>query len=189
MKAILLAKTFAGVVFLGTPHKDSTSQSKAAIIASIAAAVGFGERHTLLPVVEKDSDFLAELLQDFTRIANIHLIPLFCFFQGFKSETLSHTRVSDDGSELLFAVDEQSGTINGFPKVGLSVDHLLMIRFSQPDDANYMAVRDQVIKIVEEAKGCVAKRMRMRGKFYHLKNYSVRPHVAHENIRFRRPVW
>lgn len=58
----MLAKTFAGVVFFGTPRKDSTSQLKTAIIASIADAVGFGERHTLLPVVGKDSDFLAELL-------------------------------------------------------------------------------------------------------------------------------
>jgi len=75
----------AGVVFLGTPHKGSATQSKAAIIASIASAFGQAESSSLLRAVEKDSEMLNDLLHDFTRVVNKAAIPLFCFFEQRKS--------------------------------------------------------------------------------------------------------
>ncbi len=75
-----------GVVFLGTPHRGSNSQSKAAILASIVFALGWGEDSALLKAVEKDSEMLNDLLYDFTRTINIASIPLFCFFEQHKSD-------------------------------------------------------------------------------------------------------
>lgn len=82
----LIVKSLGGVIFLGTPHKGSQSQSKASLIATIASALQYGEQSSLLRVVEKDSEMLADLLHDFTRIANIQSIPLFCFFEQHKSD-------------------------------------------------------------------------------------------------------
>jgi hypothetical protein len=112
--------------------------------------------------VERDSNVLSDLLQDFTRVANIHSIPLFCFFERLKSETMS-PEISRANDEHKIIVDQQSGSISGFPKVSLSAEHFLLNKFAESDDANYMLVRDQVTKFVEEARGCVANRM--RGKY------------------------
>lgn len=79
-------RSVAGVVFLGTPHRGSNSQSKASVIASVASAVSLGEHSSLLKAVEKDSEMLADLLHDFTRTVNTMSIPLFCFFEQHKSD-------------------------------------------------------------------------------------------------------
>ena len=79
-------KATAGVIFLGTPHRGSNSQSKAAVIATIVSALGCGENSNLLKAVEKDSEMLNDLLHDFTRTVNIAAIPLFCFFEQHKSD-------------------------------------------------------------------------------------------------------
>jgi len=73
------------VVFLGTPHKGSATQSKAAIIANIASVFGQAESTGLLKAVEKDSEMLNDLVNDFTRVVNKAAVPLFCFFEQRKS--------------------------------------------------------------------------------------------------------
>ena len=81
-----IVQSVAGIVFLGTPHRGSKSQSKASVIATIASAVSFGEQSSLLKFVEKDSEMLADLLHDFTRTVNTISIPLFCFFEQHKTD-------------------------------------------------------------------------------------------------------
>lgn len=81
-----IIRSVAGVVFLGTPHRGSGSQSKASLIASIASAVSLGEHSSLLKIVDKDSEMLADLLHDFSRTVNTMSIPLFCFFEQHKSD-------------------------------------------------------------------------------------------------------
>lgn len=78
-------KSVAGIVFLGTPHRGSNSQSKASVIASIASSVALGEHSSLLKVLDKDSEVLADLLHDFTRTVATIGIALFCFFEQHKS--------------------------------------------------------------------------------------------------------
>ena len=79
-------RSVAGVIFLGTPHRGSKSQSKASLLASIAASVALGEHSSLLKVLDKESEILADLLHDFTRTVNTVAIPLFCFFEQHKSD-------------------------------------------------------------------------------------------------------
>lgn len=71
----------AGVVFLGTPHRGSKSQSKASIIAAIASAMDLGEKTSILKIVETDSEPLRDLVYDFSLTVNTVSIPLFCFFE------------------------------------------------------------------------------------------------------------
>ena len=94
-----IIKSVAGVVFLGTPHRGSKSQSKASVIASIASAVSLGEHSNLLKVVDKDSETQADLLHDFTRTVNTISIPLFCFFEQHKSDVAKALKFK--GSKML----------------------------------------------------------------------------------------
>lgn len=94
-----IIRSVAGVVFLGTPHRGSNSQSKASLIASIASAVSLGEHSSLLKAVEKDSEMLVDLLHDFTRTVNTISIPLFCFFEQHKSDIAKALRFR--GSKLI----------------------------------------------------------------------------------------
>lgn len=94
-----IIRSTAGVVFLGTPHRGSNSQSKASVIASIASALSLGEHSSLLKMVEKDSEMLADLLHDFTRTVNTISIPLFCFFEQHKSDVAKVLKFK--GSKML----------------------------------------------------------------------------------------
>lgn len=79
-------KSVAGIVFLGTPHRGSNSQSKASVIASIASSVALGEYSSMFKVLDKDSEILADLLHDFTRTVTTIGIQIFCFFEQHKSD-------------------------------------------------------------------------------------------------------
>ena len=81
-----LLRSVAGILFLGTPHRGSSTQSKASIIARVASTFGLGEQSSLLTSVEKDSEILNDLVHDFTRVVNKAAIPLFCFFEQQKSD-------------------------------------------------------------------------------------------------------
>ncbi|KAI9695891.1 MAG: hypothetical protein M1836_006008 [Candelina mexicana] len=157
-----IIRSIAGVVFLGTPHRGSNSQSKASVIASIASAVSLGEHCNLLKVVDKDSEMLADLLHDFTRTVNTLSIPLFCFFEQHKSDVAKVLKFK--GSKMLMpsvkdtVVDEQSGCLDGYPKLGLSTEHFRMNRFSDPEDSNYRLVCEEIVRLVESAPGRVTGR-------------------------------
>lgn len=81
-----ILRSVAGIIFLGTPHRGSQTQSKASIIAKIASILGQGEQSSLLKAVEKDSEMLNDLVHDFTRVVNKASIELFCFFEQQKSD-------------------------------------------------------------------------------------------------------
>jgi hypothetical protein len=188
-----IIRSVAGVVFLGTPHRGSNSQSKASVIASIASAVSLGEHSSLLKVVDKDSEILADLLHDFTRTANTLSIPLFCFFEQHKSDVTKVLKFK--GSKMLMpsfkvrhpplssefyilkmwhqeiVVDEHSGCLDGFPKLGLSTEHFRMNKFSDPGDNNYRLVREEIVRLVESAQGRVSGRRIC-------KSHSVAPRTA-----------
>ena len=74
-------------------------------------------------------------------------------------------RSEQRNNKLKFVVAEQPGTISGFRKVNLSADCFLLNKFAGSNNANCMLFRNQVTKFVEEARSCVAKRM--RGKSTH----------------------
>jgi len=177
----------AGVIFLGTPQRGSKNESKAAIIAAIASTVGFVELPSLIQALERESDYLTDLMEEFTRIANIHSIPIFCFFEKLSWDSTNATRLigrssishhagsyprNRDPSPLPdkrdFVVDGQSGTIEGFPNLCLSTDHFGLTKYAEPDDENYILVRNQVVKFVEDAKSCVTRRMRSKSPGNHL---------------------
>ncbi|KAL8833814.1 MAG: hypothetical protein Q9170_004074 [Blastenia crenularia] len=150
-----IIRSVAGIIFLGTPHRGSNSQSKASVIASIASAVSLGEHSSLLKVVDKDSEMMADLLHDFTRTVTTISIPLFCFFEQHKSDITKVVRFK--GSRMLIPsvkdaiVDEHSGCLDGHPKLGLASEHFRMNRFTDAADSNYRLVCQEIVRLVEMA--------------------------------------
>ena len=55
-------------------------------------------------------------------------------------------------------VDEHSGCLDGYPKLGLASDHFRMNKFSDPRDSNYRLVCEEVVRLVESAPGRVIAR-------------------------------
>ncbi|KAL8937621.1 MAG: hypothetical protein Q9216_004336 [Gyalolechia sp. 2 TL-2023] len=155
-------KTVAGIVFLGTPHRGSNSQSKASVIASIASSVALGEHSSLLKVLDKDSEILTDLLHDFTRTVGAIGIPLFCFFEQHKSDVSKVLRFKGAKSFIPSVqdaiVDEKSGCLDGHPKLGLASEHFRLNKFSGPQDSNYRLVCEEIVKMVETAPGRVNNR-------------------------------
>jgi hypothetical protein len=81
-----------GVVFIGTPHKGTGSQSSAAIVASIASYSGVGQRSQLLDALEPQSNVLDDIVRRFTLLANDMGIPLCCFFEQRKTDITAIVR-------------------------------------------------------------------------------------------------
>ena len=57
---------------------------------------------------------------------------------------------SDVGQE--FVIDEESGCLEGHPKLGLPLDHFRLNKFSNPEDGNFKFVRHEVERMVAEAR-------------------------------------
>jgi len=57
-------------------------------------------------------------------------------------------------------VDEQSGCIDGFPKLGLACDHFKMNKFSNPEDGNYVYVSQELMRLAKAAPSRVASRLK-----------------------------
>ncbi|KAL8882048.1 MAG: hypothetical protein Q9198_000878 [Flavoplaca austrocitrina] len=151
----------AGIVFRGTLHRGSPSQSKASIIATVASAFNCGEKSSLLRAVEKDSEMLQDLLHDFTRTVDTAAIPIFCFFEQNKSDISKILKPK--GSHLPayreLIVDETSGCTDGFPKLGLACDHFEINRFSDAADNNYRLVQQEVVMFARHAQARVEGRL------------------------------
>jgi hypothetical protein len=172
-------KSISGLVFLGTPHRGSNSQSKASLIASIATAVGFGKKSQILNVVDKDSESLSDLVHDFTRAVITRNIDIFCFFEQHASDIskvlkprgadwisykvnigMPFSRIKTClriSQEMM--VDEHSATLDGFAKLGLACDHFQMSHYVSAADSNYCYIRAEIKRIVDAAPDRLSKKI------------------------------
>lgn len=149
-----ICDSVSGIAFLGTPNRGSDSQSKAAIIASMAAAAGLGEHSRLLRMLEPESEALRDLLNDFMRLVIADSIPLTCFFELHKSniaklvlpKSMSWIRQTE------MVVDEVSSCIEGFPRFGLAADHFNIHRYNGPNDGNFQIVREELARLAAAAR-------------------------------------
>ncbi|KAL1867896.1 hypothetical protein Daus18300_006171 [Diaporthe australafricana] len=148
-----ISDAISGVVLLGTPMRGSNSQSKAAMLASVASAMKFGEKSSLLRCIEKDSEMLKDILHDFTRLVNVQNIQLVCFFEQFKSDIAKPVRPKSMKwlSHKEIIVDEESGCVDGYPKYGLAADHFTMHRYNGPDDGDYCLVKNELSRLADAA--------------------------------------
>ncbi len=75
----------AGVVFLGTPHRGSATQSLGVLVTKCAMALGFQAETTLLDILHEDSVVLHELVHNFSKIVGRQSIPVKFFFELYET--------------------------------------------------------------------------------------------------------
>ncbi|PGH18658.1 hypothetical protein AJ80_04405 [Polytolypa hystricis UAMH7299] len=152
-KALLLAKLHeedypgifkctSGIVFLGTPHRGSSFQSPASVIASVASALGLGKKSQILSVLEKDSESLADLVYDFARTVRTGNIEIFCFFEQRESDVSKIVKPQslDWISYKVIIGRSFSRSSSAYSSVGINAA-----------DSNYCYIRAEIKRIVDSA--------------------------------------
>ncbi|OAL51772.1 hypothetical protein IQ07DRAFT_472429, partial [Pyrenochaeta sp. DS3sAY3a] len=148
----------AGCIFLGTPFHGTKTQSKAMVLAEMAETIGMGTPSGLLQVLEKDSEILATLLDEFALLAKEAQIRLFCFFEQEKSDLvgLFVKGLTWKSQELI--VDEASATITASEKLGLKSDHFHLNKYDGPKDGNFKYVSEEIRVTAQKADGILKSR-------------------------------
>ncbi|KAH7378338.1 hypothetical protein BKA66DRAFT_149684, partial [Pyrenochaeta sp. MPI-SDFR-AT-0127] len=148
----------AGCIFLGTPFHGTKTQSKAMVLAEMAETIGMGTPSSLLKMLEKDSEILNSLLEDFALLARDAQIRLFCFFEQEKSDLvgLFIKGLSWKNQELI--VDEASATITSVEKLGLKSDHFHLNKYDGPKDGNFKYVSEEIRVTAQKADGILKTR-------------------------------
>ena len=62
------------------------AQPVASMVALIASLASFGENSKLMRCTSKDSDVLCDIVDELSLMARHHDIPMFCFFEQYKSD-------------------------------------------------------------------------------------------------------
>lgn len=128
------------------------------VLAEMAETIGMGTPSSLLKVLEKDSEILTSLLEDFALLARDAQIRLFCFFEQEKSDLvgLFVKGLSWKNQELI--VDEASATITSVEKLGLKSDHFHLNKYDGPKDGNYKYVSEEIRVTAQKADGILKTR-------------------------------
>ncbi|RYP34530.1 hypothetical protein DL767_004242 [Monosporascus sp. MG133] len=117
-------------VFFGTPHRGSSVASFGKILSRVATFVG--SRPDLLKALERDTDGLQEIGEDFTRIVSNYRIKSF-----YESDRLS-------GVKLIVPKDSATMNVSQEESIPMKGDHREICRFSRQDDrfeAAWKAIR------------------------------------------------
>lgn len=128
------------------------------VLAEMAETIGMGTPSGLLQVLEKDSEILATLLDEFALLAKEAQIRLFCFFEQEKSDLvgLFVKGLTWKSQELI--VDEASATITASEKLGLKSDHFHLNKYDGPKDGNFKYVSEEIRVTAQKADGILKSR-------------------------------
>ncbi|KAJ4374896.1 hypothetical protein N0V83_001974 [Neocucurbitaria cava] len=152
----------AGCIFLGTPFHGTKTQSKAMVLAEMAETIGWGTPSDLVKILEKDSEILNSLLEDFALLARDAQIRLFCFFEQEKSDLVSLFIKSSLWKSQELIVDEPSATITSVEKLGLKSDHFHLNKYDGPKDGNFKYVSEEIRVTAQKAEGILKTRQNQR---------------------------
>ncbi|KAK5682670.1 hypothetical protein LTS10_005799 [Elasticomyces elasticus] len=130
-----MIQSVAAMLFLATPHRGSGSAEtlNRVLMASFQSAKGF------IDDLNKNSSALEDLNESFRHVA--HGLSIWSFYE---------TRATKIAGQRLMVVDKDSAVL-GYPDElsrSLDADHVNICKFSTPDDANYVAVRNALRSLV-----------------------------------------
>ncbi|CAO2653999.1 Nn.00g107320.m01.CDS01 [Neocucurbitaria sp. VM-36] len=152
----------AGCIFLGTPFHGTKTQSKALVLAQMAETIGWGTPSDLVKILEKDSEILNSLLEDFALLARDAQIRLFCFFEQEKSDLVGLFIKGSLFKSQELIVDEASATITSVEKLGLKSDHFHLNKYDGPKDGNFKYVSEEIRVTAQKAEGILKTRQNQR---------------------------
>lgn len=152
--------SITGMIFLGTPHQGSGISEMGTVgkIYEVISQQRLQIEGGLLQTIAHDNTILVDTVADFTREVKQRVGPpeLFCFFERRSTSVGIIAGLKDYPKE--FVVDESSGTLPGYEKRGLQLDHFTMNKFSSNEDYHYIAVVGELVKMVEKAKDIMRER-------------------------------
>ncbi|KAI1117434.1 hypothetical protein F5Y14DRAFT_402602 [Nemania sp. NC0429] len=151
-----ISDSVAGIVFLGTPFRGIDHDSGMATVGELYVAIAKSEvqiEDNVLHTIAQDNDVLANAVNEFTRFlgasSDSAKPKLFCFWEQKRSRVGKVAKIEDMKPKYL--VTESSGTLPGYGKQGLPLDHFSMNKFVGKDDNNYIVVRTQMLEILKNA--------------------------------------
>jgi hypothetical protein len=148
--------SITGMIFLGTPHYGA-DMSLGQIYETIRKE-SLQIEDGLLKTVEHDNTVLVDTVADFTREVKLRTAgpEIFCFFEeratpiGRIANLKDHPRV--------FMVNESSGSLPGYEKLGLTTDHFNINKFESNEDNHYASVVEELHKMGEKSEGLMKQR-------------------------------
>ena len=143
-----LAASTSGMLFLGTPHRESRLAGYAVILERAAKTFGFGASDSLLKDITAYSEVLQALLSNFSSIARAHQYHIICCFEQLPSSLLRGTWLKTSFQDLV--VDEHSACIDGHQRLAIAADHSGLNKFAGPMDENFQLESNAIRDLVSE---------------------------------------
>ncbi|KAK5988191.1 Kinesin light chain-like protein [Cladobotryum mycophilum] len=136
----------AGFIALGTPFRGSEMQGLANIAATLLAPMG---SHTgILQDLNYDNPNLADKVHDLCRLRDKMSFSISCFFELYEIDYGKWLWVLGwFGFFRGMVVSEASACIDGCPRISLQADHLMMNKYSRPDDRSFLAVSEEIYRM------------------------------------------
>ncbi|RDW57837.1 hypothetical protein BP5796_12638 [Coleophoma crateriformis] len=149
-----------GVVFLGTPLRGTPLTTAAEREIFVRGILGeTTSSKTLLSEIKELSNTLEALVDDFADMARELNYEIRCFFETkktqiirrvFRSGPLSNLEVPGAESQLL--VTRRSATLDGYPKTAMDVPHVMMNKFTGPDELRFKVLVKEIKTIAEATR-------------------------------------
>ncbi|KAI9855289.1 MAG: hypothetical protein M1824_006216 [Vezdaea acicularis] len=156
-----LSMSTIGIVFLGTPHRGTEAAKWGELIATSGQLLGLGSETRILQDLRKDSLNLVDLLYSFTQWLFRFSVPIVCFFEKHKTDFGKKT---DEGKRWRLSwkelvVEERSACIDGHRKVPVQTDHLMINKFSGPNDESYKIILSVLQDMIKRANEKIQARL------------------------------
>lgn len=154
--------SITGMIFLGTPHQGSSSSiatmGSLADIYEMIRQQNFQTEDNLLKTVAQDNETLVDTVADFTREIKQRTAgpEIFCFFEERSTPVFRIVGLKD--RPLEFVVNETSGCLTGYGRLGLSTNHFNINKFGSDKDNNYISVVEELQKMAEKTEDLMKQR-------------------------------
>lgn len=128
------------------------------VLAEMAETIGMGAPSSLLKLLEKDSEVLNRMLDEFVRLSNDAQIRVFCFFESQKSDVAALLLKGLPFKTQELIVDKESATFPGVESLQLASDHFSLNKYTGPKDGNFVSVMNEIKATARKAPGIIKSR-------------------------------
>ncbi|KAJ5618524.1 hypothetical protein N7528_006635 [Penicillium herquei] len=176
-----IAHSTAGVVFLGTPHRGSSSVAWGRRIVAIAR-LRFPCEDRILKDLEKNQGTLQDRLQEFSRWLISESVPVVCCFEQLTTDyskrlpgllgniapsfpelvCISSPLLLHVSADEFKVVPEASACIDGYDRISLRADHFKINKFYGVNDPSFKQVYPAIERIARTAGEAVMRRRNPR---------------------------
>ncbi|KAH7137368.1 hypothetical protein B0J13DRAFT_597107 [Dactylonectria estremocensis] len=141
-----MSESITGMIFMGTPHQGLRDSSELGTNGKIYAYIVESKlqiQDESLKTMAQDSGELLNTVHDFTRRLQTSQSPpqVFCFFE--QKQTKVGAIVALQGISE-FMVDQRCGSLDGYRKLGLALNHFNLNKFDCSKNDHYRSVQRQI---------------------------------------------